>query len=101
MSLIYVNAAKSLSFFELAKVIEQHEEMFGPLRAIGPSAESTVLGFDSESDSPDLPSRLQFAGEGNPPAETEVVASGGAFILGHLIEVIAYRPLESPQRIAP
>src|SRR5580693_7400687 len=101
MSLIYVNAAKSLSFFELAKVIEQHEEMFGPLRAIGPSAESTVLGFDSESDSPDFPPRLQFAQEGKPPIESEVVASGGAYVLGRLVEVIAYRLNETPERVAP
>jgi hypothetical protein len=101
MKLVFVNASRNLSFSDLSTVIRQHEELLGPLRVIGPSAESTVLGFEFEVDPPHNPSHLRFAQEGTPASEYEVVASGEAYVLGHAVDVIAYRLRDDPQRVAP
>ena len=94
MALRYVNADPSLSLTELRLLIEQEEEMRGPLRDIGYSADTTVLAFDLTADYPSHPPAIQLAVEGQPKPE-HIVSEGRAFVEGRLRDVVIYRPTRS------
>ena len=92
MALSYVNARPTLSLSELRLLIEQQEEMRGPLRDIGHAATTTVLAFDPNEEPPPVPPAVQLAVEGQPKPD-HVVSEGEVFVEGRLRELIVYRPV--------
>jgi hypothetical protein len=90
MALSYVNASPSLSISELRLLIQQQEELRGPLRDIGNNGYSTVLAFDPNEEPPSNPPALELALEGQPKPQ-RIISEGRGFVDGRRRDLVVYR----------
>jgi hypothetical protein len=99
MALLYATGAPDLSVSDLRLLIQQQEELIGPLRDIGTNGYGTVLAFDPNEEPPSNPPALQLAVEGQPKPE-HVISEGLGFVDGRLRSLIVYRPVRSASEAA-
>ena len=66
MALSYVNANPELSLSDLRLLIQQQEELLGPLRDIGNNGYTTVLAFDPNEEPPSNPPGLELRWKASP-----------------------------------
>jgi hypothetical protein len=86
-----VRVSPELSSRELQKIIQQQEEILGPLVSIGNDYTSTLLTFDGDQDPPEKQTLLQLGG-GDEVIGAIPVTRGLCFVDGKLQEITAYRP---------
>jgi len=99
MALSYVTANPILSLSDLRLLIEQQEELLGPLRDIGNSGYTTVLAVDPDEEPPSIPPAIQLAVDGQPKPE-HLVSEGLGFVEGKLRELFVYRPTRMSSKAA-
>ena len=90
MALSYVNANPELSLSDLRLLIQQQEELRGPLRDIGNNGYTTVLAFDPNEEPPSNPPGLELALEGQPKPQ-RIVTEGRGFVAGRRRDLVVYR----------
>ena len=90
MALSYVNASPSLSISDLRLLIQQQEELRGPLRDIGNNGSTTVLAFDPNEEPPPNPPALELALEGRPRPQ-RIITEGRGFVDGKRRDLVVYR----------
>lgn len=75
---------------DLERVIQQQEEILGPLVSIGNDGISTLLTFDVEQDPPTNRALLRLGSQEVTGAAA--IFRGICFVNGRLQEITAYRP---------
>jgi hypothetical protein len=83
-----VAAPPDLSLTQLATLVEQQEEVLGPLLSIGNDGSQTLLTFDLERDPPESHTAI---GIGDPPPNSATLTTGKVFVAGELRDVRAFR----------
>jgi hypothetical protein len=88
-----VTVSPDLSFPDLAIVVQQQEELLGPLVRLGTSGDATLLEFDEQQDPPRSPTVLVPADSPSELTAGSRPALGGeVFINRQARRVFAYRP---------
>jgi len=94
-----VSALKSLSLSELQTVVQQQEDLLGPLnknnpKGLGNDGNQTLLTFDMGQEPPMNKAvlRLTVGGHAVPLDGHELICIGSCFVSNQLIELAAYRP---------
>jgi hypothetical protein len=86
-----VGVTRSVSLTDLNKLVDQQEQILGPLVAIGNDGTQTLLTFDVDQDPP---ANLAVISVGGPPTGAAVIATGLCFVAGVMTQVTASRRTE-------
>ncbi|MBI3246452.1 MAG: hypothetical protein HYZ50_08095 [Deltaproteobacteria bacterium] len=93
-----VSAAKNLSLSDLQTLVQQQEELLGPLNKEHPSGlandgNQTLLTFDMEQDPPIKTAVLRptVGGQAIPLAGHDLICIGTCFVAGQLMKLAVYR----------
>ncbi|SRR5712691_3715331 len=94
-----ISAAKNLSLSELQTVVQQQEDLLGPLnkdhpKGLGNNGNQTLLTFDMAQDPPTNKAVLRstVGGQAVPLDGHELICIGTCFASNQLTELAAYRP---------
>ena len=85
-----VTADPDLPLEAVNTVIEQQEEILGPLVSIGNDGKVTFLIFDLDREPPHKHAVVDI---GTPPPNIAPIATGKIFVGGQLTDVTAFRPI--------
>lgn len=89
-----VATAASLSLFELQTIVQQQEEIFGPLIALGSQGQGNLITLEIGT-TPSNRAQLEIS-VGEPPPQKpghKVVCTGSVFVNSNSVNVTAYRKI--------
>lgn len=86
-----VGVAPDLPLGDLQLVVQQQEEILGPLVSIGNDGGATLLTFDLDQERPQHPT-LVVTGGTRTPLGYRRTFTGKAFVNGRLEDLVGYRP---------
>jgi hypothetical protein len=86
----------SQSLLEFQTVVQQNEEIFGPLKALGKQGNNNTMTFEIGS-SPATPAILATYDSDPPPAKAEhsIICKGDCLVEGKNTKVAAYRKIKT------
>jgi len=94
-----ISAGKNLSLSDLETVVQQQEDLLGPLnkdhpKGLGNDGNKTLLTFDMDQEPPTNKAVLKptVGGQAVPLDGHETICIGTCFVSNHLLELAAYRP---------
>jgi hypothetical protein len=94
-----IGCEKNWSLSELQLIVQQNEELLGPLnkdkpKGLGNDGNQTLITFDMDQDPPTIKTVLRptVGGKAVPLVDHDLICIGTCFVSKQLTELAAYRP---------